>query len=873
MAEELIEIILQAVDNASSIFSSVSSSAEEIGTTMTEVGEEASSSFDEIDESATGATGSIQDVIDYCQGIDGSGPRDAASGMDELESATDTADTAVEDLGNDLNIINAGMLLQTAEQISAIAGNAEGMAQEMNTAAISVGQLATQTGIAEPQMVSLVNTISNATFPNDEAMMYIKSLDQMGVASENLGASATNIDRINDAFGLGAQKTNSLAQELGVLGVDMNNVSSSFNALAYANANTVGGMENYYTFLRKYDAQFKELGYNVDQASVIIAAATQKFGGGRAALTGLSDALKTANGDTRALEQALGMQAGSIENASQLTGQYEGQLQALADEEAEHKTLLDQLGAAWEDVSLSLSGILSPLGSAVGLIGEVGSFGMQINGLKMLGGTLKTVVSGIKDFNLAKTIQNVLEGEGAIASIAGALGITTEAAAAEGATVAFGGLAIAEGAALWPILAIIAAIALFVVAVYEIGKAFGWWKDVGTMFEAIKAGIMKMWEAFINHPDVQAVISAITTAWNALVSAIGAVIGAIGEFFGIANTGEFDIVAVLIEGIGLAWEALTFPLHSVIGLMQLLYPIMESFFNNNLVPFGEFLVGVFTPVWNLLMSVFSAIMPYVTNLTNAFTQFANGQMTLPSLIMAVLTSLWNIYTTILTRIVTAVLNWGRQIVSNAISAVTSFVNNIMTRIQQLPGRVLSALLQVVSSIVAAGVQWVSNARSQASSIVSGVVGILSGLPGQISSALSGVVNAIVSPFRSAYDSVVGIVNNLKNQVQEGLNYIGQLGNGAAGGEIIAAGGESLDVYGNRFDIRTGRSTDKLDVEVNERIVLDFANVPAHIDTDTLAEAIQDRDVLKALTTNRTFQDLDANIKSRIEARNNRSRGV
>ena len=250
--------------------------------------------------------------------------------------------------------------MSISSELSSIGSNAEGMAQDMNTASISVGQLATQTGVAEPQMVSLINHISNATFPNDEAMMYVKSLDQIGVSSENLGKSATDLDRINDAFGLGAQTTNSLGQELSVLGVDMNNVSSSFNALAYANSNTVGGMENYYNFLRKYDAQFNELGFNVDQASVIIAGATQKFGGGRAALTGLSDALKESNGDTRALEQALGLQAGAISNASQLTGQYEGQLQTLANEEAEHKTWLDQINAAWEDMSLLMSPVLAP---------------------------------------------------------------------------------------------------------------------------------------------------------------------------------------------------------------------------------------------------------------------------------------------------------------------------------------------------------------------------------------------------------------------------------------------------------------------------------------------------------------------------------
>lgn len=311
--------------------------------------------------------------------------------IDELGDSAKTAQSDIEGLNGSLELIEAGALMSISNELSSIGTNAESMAQEMNTASITVGQLATQTGVAEPQMVSLINNISNATFPNSEAMMYVKSLDQIGISSENLGKSATDLDKINDAFGLGAQKTNSLGQELSVLGVDMNNVSSSFNALAYANANTVGGMDNYYNFLRKYDAQFNELGFNVDQASVIIAGATQKFGGGRAALTGLNDALKESNGDTRALEEALGLEAGSIENATQVTGEFEGQLQTLADEEMEHKSVLDQINAAWEDMSLLFSPVLAPLTSFLGLIGQAGSFAVGINGIATLASSLRTL--------------------------------------------------------------------------------------------------------------------------------------------------------------------------------------------------------------------------------------------------------------------------------------------------------------------------------------------------------------------------------------------------------------------------------------------------------------------------------------------------
>lgn len=319
--------------------------------------------------------------------IDGGGLDSASESASQLSNELETAQNASGELSNSMGLIEGTMMLDLANQAKQFGDNAEGMAQQMDSASISVGQLATQAGIAEPQMRSLISYISNATFPQEEAMMYVKSLDQIGVSSGRLAESATDLDRINDAFGLGADKVNSLGQELSVLGVDMNDVSTSFNALAYANANTVGGMDNFYNFLRRYDAQFRELGFNIDQASVIIAGATHKFGGGRAALTGLSEALKQSNGDTRALEQALGLMPGSLENASQLTGQYEGQLQDLANEEMEHKTITEQLGAIWEDLSLQLSPILSPLMSFIGLVGQIGQTALAINAIITLAQT------------------------------------------------------------------------------------------------------------------------------------------------------------------------------------------------------------------------------------------------------------------------------------------------------------------------------------------------------------------------------------------------------------------------------------------------------------------------------------------------------
>lgn len=840
---ELIEIILQAVDNASSVFSSVTDSVSGMADSLSGTADTVSSDFTAMETNVSGfqtavsnidsssiddlatelgmSTEEVERLIQSGAQIGSIQFNEAAAGAGELESSVTSADTAVEDLGSDLDIINSSMLLQLSEQVGQVGAQAEGMAQEMNTAAISVGQLATQTGIAEPQMVSLINNISNATFPNDEAMMYVKSLDQMGVSAENLATSATNIDKINDAFGLGAQTTNSLAQELGVLGVDMNNVSSSFNALAYANSNTVGGMQNYYTFLRKFDSQFKELGFDVDQSSMIIAAATQKYGGGRAALSGLSSALEECDGDTRKLEQALGMQAGSLDHASEITGQYEGQLQQLADEEAEHKTLTDQLGAAWEDVSLSISGVLSPLGSFVGLIGSAGSFALQINGLKTLTDTMK-------GFNIQQTITNALEGEGAIARVASALGITTEAAAADTAAVSFGGLAIAEGAALWPILAIAAAIAALIVIVYEVGKAFGWWTDVSSMLDAISAGLNRLWEAFINNPDVQAFITAMNEAWTALSGAVQPAIDAVLSFFGVNMSGNFDIVRALIDAIGFAWNAITAPIRLVIGL-----------------------------IWQVI---------------NVFQSLISGQITLQQAIILIWGAITNYWRTILTRLSSLLLSVFGRMVNNAKQKAQAIVTGVITYLTTLPAKMTTQLLKGVTSIVNAGKKWVSNAKSEAGKVVSGVSDKLSGIGGSITSALSGVVNAFTKPFKDAYSAVAKWVGKIKSKASE-VPVIG----GAFGGEDLPLGG----AYGGEdlTPLSQVGSIEKMEIHTTNdvNLSLDLKNVPAGIDENVLrnalVESLTDKSVLSVLVNNNDFQSLDNRAKARILARNNRARGV
>ena len=825
MADNM-EVIISAIDDASEIFSSIAASCEEMMSGITASADEASVSIDEIAPAAEEIESAISSIDP--SGIDevGSAASDAASGADELGDSLGGASDAAEELGNSMGIIEGSLLLGAAEQVGNLAGNTEDMAQQMNTAAITIGQLATQTGIAEPQMVALINEISNATFPNDEAMMYVKSLSQIGVSANNLGKSATDLDKINDAFGMGAGRVNSLGQELSVLGVDMNNVSDSFNALAYANANTVGGMDNYYNFLKKYDAQFKELGYDVDQSSIIIAAATQKYGGGRAALSGLSEALEEADGDTRKLEQALGIQAGTLDNASAVTGQYEGQLQELANEEAEHKTILDQIGAAWEDVSLSLSGVLSPAASAISLIGQVGSVGMSVKGIK----ELSTTFNQLKETKYGMAAANYVQAasETVLSTATAAYGtvvavLTGEIGLAEAATMAWNAVL-----AMNPLVLVAVAAVALAVAVYEVGKAFGWWTSVSTMLDSIWAGVNRLWQAFINNPDVQAFLTAIGAAFNVVSGAVGNAVGWVSSFFNVSAPGNFDIVRLVIDAVGAAWNAMKLPIRAVITVIRTFLTIQELG--------RQAAQGFISNVINNIKKLPSRVGSYVTRTTS--------------------------------RIASGARAWA----TNAGRGAINTVNSVINQVQNLPNKVYNEFIKIGQRIRESVGAAVSAATSFGGDIVSAVLGALHiASPGIIQRKTVGefedTVTRIAGTARSAYNAG----QSVGQSIVDGFDDV-NLNNKSL--NFNATGNIATDLAnGKGFDITTGQyvvEDTNINLNIDGKLSHEFLNLTNNINEAELARIIEESELsdrfIYKLVHSDLFQHLDNKVKVRLQSR-------
>lgn len=186
-------------------------------------------------------------------------------------------------------------------------------------------------------------------------------------------------------------------------------------------------------------------------------------------------------------------------------------------------------------------------------------------------------------------------------------------------TAAYDTLAISEYIALGPLLAIIAGIALLGVAVYEVGKYFGWWTDVGSMIDAISAGVQRLWSAFINNPDVQTFIQGMKDAWDSVSSALGWAINQVLSFFNINQGGSFDIVRALIDGISFAWNTMKARIMLVINTVRAIINV----FKQVLTSVNSFIQNVISKFTAMPGQIQSAISGLTNIITKPFTDAWN----------------------------------------------------------------------------------------------------------------------------------------------------------------------------------------------------------------------------------------------------------
>lgn len=641
------------------------------------------------------------------------------------------------------------------------------------------------------------------------------------------------------------------------------------------------------------------------------------------------------------------------------------------------------MGAVDTIVSI-IDGLTSAWNSLPDWAKEAGNIGIFMGALVLLSVFILTT--------LIPTLSTSLMG--ALVSFGSMVGITIipEMATLSGALLT---VATAAWAAIAPFLPFIIAAGLLAVAIYEVGKAFGWWTDVGSMIDAIKNNIGRLWNAFINHPDVQGIIQWIGDAWKELNNSLKPVVdwlkGIWDEMFPESAKGKVDGTRAIIDAIGVAFQVLSTPIRTAIDILKFLWDVFSSVGSaiqsaqNKFGPFvgvllaivapvlvvyealkkivcillgcspgivpalqtvqevfttvwnaivgflsgvisnvlsalqpvidiltliGEFIVGQFMESWNAFVSIILVIWDSVNLLVTVFQSFMDGQISLTSMLSMVWNIISTMFATVFNIIIQRVISFGSSFVNGIISFISTlpgriwnylmlaytrittqltlwvnkartmalaFVVRIITQIATLPGKIYSYLIAVVARISGAISQWITAAVSKVQELISNVVSPFKDLPSKIASALSGVVDAITKPFRDAWSAVEPYVNKIK----EGIDVLSQVtgfgGETAYGGEI-AYGGETAFDKVESFEMINNihnydESNNEIDVNHTINLILDFINLPPNVDADSLIQAFKDKNVLRALVENKEFQDLDANVKKKINYKINRARGV
>ena len=773
---ELLEIILSAVDNASDV-------------------------IDGIGNTAKDTADAIQDSF-------------GGDSFDTMTASLEEANSEVERLEEELAAIYMGDIEGDAEAVEAALAAAQEEAQRLSDALKEAGESGggleesvngIESLMAFQEISGYVTQLADVMWQAaDTAGTVQDSWTRMGLAAEGAGI---NVDSMKGAV-------SDLSAETGRAG---GSIRESFIAMTSAG---ITDMETMQTVFKGASAQAFILGTDVDSLA-------NKFSGMAMKSTLSERTLKGTGVTMEELAEAMGMTGATADEVkakwSELDVNQRAAALGMAASMNEGKDANDSYKNSWEGLQAQIDiakGKLEVLLGKVFLPVLIPAMEAAGRVLDWLGSTIGAVMDG--PFG---TLISVLGSAGG-ALILLLAGVTAITAGMGFFTASLYPAIAASWALIAPWLPFIAAGIAVVAIIYEIGKAFGWWTDVGSMLDAIGAGLQRLWDAFINHPDVQAAIQIISEAIGVLWGWIQQAGQAILEFFGITTGGNFDIVRALIDSIGAAWNAITAPIRFVIGLVQQV-------------------IGVFD-------------------------QFRNGQMDLPTFIMTLLTTLLNAYMSVFNAIINFVISIGSRLVSAGVSAARRLVTGMVNQLRQLRSRVRSALATVVTVIVTTIQSWINAARNKALGIVNGVGSVLRGTYNSVTSALSNVKNAIVKPFQDAYNEAKKIWDNITSLggvLSAGYDYLN--GQNPDGSWNVNAAGYELPTPTNNTIIQNPVNET---LDINHNIVLDFKDVPAGMDMDVLMKSFENPNFIRALVDNNIFQDIDARVKTRLEKKNGRARG-
>lgn len=140
-------------------------------------------------------------------------------------------------------------------------------------------------------------------------------------------------------------------------------------------------------------------------------------------------------------------------------------------------------------------------------------------------------------------------------------------------------------------------------------------------------------------------------------------------------------------------------------------------------------------------------------------------------IIDVLAELPGLIGEVFAEIVTDLVEWGQQMLSNASTAMSNMLSQVNSIIQELPGKIWTHLVNAVNKVIAWGQQMLSNASTAMSNMLSQVSGIIQELPGKIWTHLVNTVNKVVAWGQQMVSNASTAASNMLSKVSSTLQQL------------------------------------------------------------------------------------------------------
>ena len=475
------------------------------------------------------------------------------------------------------------------------------------------------------------------------------------------------------------------------------------------------------------------------------------------------------------------------------------------------KTVAFSIAALVAAVGLLGGPVMTAVGVFQSLNTTIGGISGVISTAKSVMTTFQGAINGVK---MAQAGLTATEAASAAAHAGSTAVLTTEAGASSLAASGFMSMAAAELVALAPIIAIVAAVAGVIVIIEQLGEYMGWWSDWGSMIEAVTSGIQRLWNAFMNSPQVQGTLQDLQSAFSALQSVVAPVLSAISgawsSFLGMLGSGTgSDPVGALISGFGQLGTIAGDVVNAIKRLPQTLQqlPALAS----------SAITGIISLFGQLAARAGAYALQLVTGFISNITQ-------LPGRISSTLT-----------RALTIIGSWAAQGASRMIQAGAKMLTGLVTRLRQIPTRMKTFLNQAVRHIVTFAGNAVSRARNAGIRILNAIVGYIKSIPGKVWQFMSQVPGKIASAASSAVSAAISLATQVVSAVANGIKGVAE----KVYTEFMNIPNKIKSAVSSAVQAATSFGSDIKDAVLNalhiqspgiiqRKIALEFANIPGRI---------------------------------------------